>query len=202
MIRIIGKIPKKVTIACSGGVDSMVVVDFLKKGKRDISLAYFNHDTVHGKEAEHFVSTFAEKNQLPLLVGKVTSTKGRRSMEEFWRDERYKFFNKINSDYIITCHHLEDCLETWIMSACHGKTKLIPYQRGEKVYRPFLMTNKTTIDDYAKRNNVQWVEDPSNASSTYVRNHVRHNVIPQLSKVNPGIRTTIRKKLIELYKDI
>ena len=96
MIRIIGKIPKKVTIACSGGVDSMVVVDFLKKGKRDISLAYFNHDTVHGKEAERFVSTFAEKNQLPLLVGKVTSTKGRRSMEEFWRDERYKFFNKIN----------------------------------------------------------------------------------------------------------
>ena len=201
MIRLIGKIPKKVTIACSGGVDSMVVVDFLLKGKRDVSLAYFNHDTVHGKDAETFVSGYAEANNLPLLVGKVTSTKGRRSMEEFWRDERYKFLNKINSEYIITCHHLEDCLETWIMSACHGSPKLIPFQRGHKIFRPFLMTNKSTIDEYARRNQVQWVEDPSNASHVHVRNHVRHNVVPQLTKVNPGIRTTIRKKLLELYKE-
>ena len=201
MIRIIKKIPKKVTIACSGGVDSMVIVDFLKKGKRDISLAYFNHDTVHGKEAEVFVSEFAEKNSLPLLIGRTSSLKGRRSMEEFWRDERYKFLNRINSEFIITCHHLEDCLETWVMSSCHGNSKLIPYQRGEKIFRPFLMTNKTTINEYAKRNDISWIEDPSNSSLVHVRNHVRHKVIPQLSKVNPGIRTTIRKKLLELYQE-
>jgi len=202
MIRIIGKIPKQVTIACSGGVDSMVITDFLLKGRRNISLAYFNHDTVHGKEAQKFLEDFAEKQSLPLLVGSCTSIKGKRSMEEFWRDERYKFFSRIKSDFIVTCHHLEDCLETWIMGACHGQPKLIPYHRPQNVYRPFLMTNKSTILKYAEKNDLEWVEDPSNSSGKHIRNHVRLKITPEILKVNPGIRTTIRKKLVEKYRHI
>ena len=178
----------------------MVVVDFLKKGKREISLAYFNHDTMHGRSAQSFVEEYADRENVPLLVGKVTSTKGSRSMEEFWRDERYKFLNRINSDYIITCHHLDDCLETWLMSSFHGKPKLIPFHREPHIYRPFLMTNKSTIVDYARRNKVEWIEDPSNESCAYARNQTRHNIVPQVLKVNPGIRTTIYKKLLEIYK--
>ena len=129
MIKFIGKIPKQVTVACSGGLDSMVIVDFLRKGKRDVSLAYFNHDTIHGRQAEEFVRTYAEENNLTLLVGKVKNVKGKRSMEEFWREERYSFLEMIKSDFIITCHHLDDCVETWLMSSIRGKSKLIPYRR-------------------------------------------------------------------------
>ena len=89
MIRIIGKIPKRVTVACSGGVDSMVFVDFLLKGNRKVDLAYFNHDTGHSREAERFVKQYAAKNNLILTVGRVRGSKGSRSLEEFWRDERY-----------------------------------------------------------------------------------------------------------------
>ena len=199
MIRIIGKIPLNIVVACSGGVDSMVVVDFLLKGRRKVKLAYFNHDTAHSKQAEDFVKKYAQQNKLELFLGRVKGSKGRRSMEEFWRDERYAFFNKINTKFLITCHHLDDAVETWVMSAMHGTCKLIPYQRGENIYRPFLMTSKKTIKQYAERKEVNWVEDPTNVTTEYIRNHIRHSLMPGILKVNPGIRTTIRKKLIETY---
>ncbi len=200
MIRIIGKIPRKVTIACSGGIDSMVVAHFLRQSKRKVNLAYFNHDTTHSKVAEDFVTNYAEKNSLTLFKGRVRGHRGKRSLEEFWRDERYEFFNSIPSSFIITCHHLDDCVETWLMSSFHGQGKLIPYKRNNNIYRPFLMTSKKTIRDYASRKGVEWVEDPSNQKTNFMRNHVRKKVMPEVLIVNPGIRTTIRKKLIENFK--
>ena len=144
MIRVIGKIPNKVTVACSGGIDSMVFTHFLLQGRRKVDLAYFDHDTGHSKKAQQFVEEYAEKNKLNLRIGKVKGYKGSRSLEEFWRDERYDFFNRINSNYIITCHHLDDCVETWLMSSFHGLGKLIPFQRSSKIFRPFLMTEKSS----------------------------------------------------------
>ena len=199
MIRIIKKIPNKITVACSGGVDSMVFVDFLLKGKKKIELAFFNHDTLHSQKAEMFVREYSNRNNLVLHTGGVQGYKGKRSMEEFWRDERYSFFNTLQSSYIITCHHLDDCLESWVMSSMHGNPKLIPYHREPNIYRPFLMTSKRVIKKYACNKAIKWVEDPSNEQTKYIRNHTRHNVIPQILKINPGIRTTIRKKLIENY---
>ena len=191
--------PSNVVIACSGGIDSMVVTHFLQQGRRNIKLAYFNHDTLHSKRAQDFVEEFAHNNNLDLFLGRIKGTKGKRSMEEFWRDERYDFFNRINTKFLITCHHLDDAVETWVMSAMHGKCKLIPYQRGSNIFRPFLMTSKKTIKDYADRKSLEWVEDPSNSRTEYIRNHIRHSLMPGILKVNPGIRTVIRKKLIETY---
>ena len=199
MIRIINKIPPSVVIACSGGVDSMVVAHFLRQSHRRVQLAYFNHDTTHSKHAQEFVENYASDNNMDLFIGKIKGSKGKRSIEEFWRDERYDFFNRIQTDFLITCHHLDDVVETWVMSALHGRCKLIPYQRGTNIYRPFLMTTKKTIKEYAKNKNVSWIEDPTNDRTEYVRNHVRNTLMPGILKVNPGIRTTIRKKLIETY---
>tara|TARA_Y100000592_G_scaffold99611_1_gene176290 strand:+ start:185 stop:787 length:603 start_codon:yes stop_codon:yes gene_type:complete len=199
MIRIIGKIPQNVTIACSGGVDSMVFLHFLLQGKRKIKLAYFNHDTNHSLKAQKFVEKYSNDNNLELIISGVKGVKGKRSLEEFWRDERYDFFNSIRSEFIITCHHLDDCVETWLMSSIHGKPKLIPYKRGSNIFRPFLMTNKKTIKEYALKKQVSWIEDPSNSQTNFMRNHTRLNLIPQALVINPGLRTTIRKKLIETY---
>ena len=199
MIRIIGKIPPTVTVACSGGVDSMVFTHFLLQGRRKVNLAYFNHDTQHSHKAQEFVEKFAEENNLNLFIGRVKGRKGKRSLEEFWRDERYDFLQRISSDYTITCHHLDDCVETWLMSSFHGQSKLIPFQRNSNIFRPFLMTSKKSIKEYAIKKQVKWLQDPSNQKTNFMRNHVRHNVMPQVLKVNPGIRNTIRKKLIETY---
>ena len=199
MIRIIGKIPPTVTVACSGGIDSMVFVHFLLQGRRKVNLAYFNHDTQHSHKAQKFVENFAKDNNLNLFIGRVRGRKGKRSLEEFWRDERYDFLQRISSDYTITCHHLDDCVETWLMSSFHGQSKLIPFRRNENIYRPFLMTSKKVIKDYAQRKKVNWIQDPSNQKTNFMRNRVRHNIMPQVLIVNPGIRTMVRKKLIETY---
>jgi len=201
MIRIIDKIPKKVTVACSGGIDSMVFTQFLRAGRRKVKLAFFNHDTKHSNDAQKFLEEYANQNNLELVIGRVSGYKGKReSLEEFWRNERYGFFSNIDSKFIITCHHLDDCVETWLMSSFHGLGKIIPYKRGNNIYRPFLMTEKSTIKRYAQTHSVPWVEDPSNQLTNFMRNHVRKNIMPQVLKVNPGIRTTIRKKLLELYQ--
>lgn len=202
MIRIIGKIPLKVTVACSGGVSSMSAVRFLLNGERSVRLAYFNHDTHHSKESEQFVRKFAAKNNLILTVGRAKGSKGSLSLEEFWRKERYNFLDSLNERSVITCHHLDDVVETWLFSSFHGMPKMIRYKKGERIYRPFLMTEKKEIVNYAKRQKVEWIEDPSNRmTKNIMKNHIRNNVMPEVLKVNPGIKTTIRKKLIEIYKD-
>jgi len=202
MIRIIGKIPSRLTVACSGGVDSMAVVDFLLKGRRKVDIAYFNHDTAHSKAAEQFVKQYCGKNELNLVVGRVRGARGKKSFEEFWRDERYKFLESLGSKFIITAHHLDDVVETWIMASLHGTPKLIPYRRN-KIFRPFLMTEKKALIRYASEKEVEWINDPSNTNNlNFMRNLVRHEIVPHALKVNPGLRKTIRKKLIEKYQNI
>jgi len=200
VLHIIGKIPKRVTVACSGGLDSVAVVDFLLKGKRKVDLLYFNHDTLHGRKAEEFVKKLAGTRGLTLLIGRVRGTRGSRSLEEFWRDERYDFFGTVRSPFIITCHHLDDAVETWLMSSFNGSPKLIPYHRPPNIYRPFLLTKRSQLEDYAHRKNLDWIDDPSNISTAHARNYVRHQIVPHVLKINPGIRKTIKKKLIEIYR--
>lgn len=202
MFRLVGKIPPRVTVACSGGIDSMCVVDFLLKGKRTVHLAYFNHDTIHSKKAEKFVKGYAAQNNLVLTVGRVKGYKGKRSLEEFWRDERYAFLESLGSEFIITAHHLDDVVETWLMTSFHGNPSLIPYSRNNKIFRPFLATYKKEIINYADRHNVKFIEDPSNSSTKFMRNYTRHNIMPHVLKINPGIRKTIKKKLVETLGDI
>jgi tRNA(Ile)-lysidine synthetase-like protein len=202
VIHIIGKIPHRVTVACSGGIDSMAIVNFLREGKRKVTIAYFNHDTLHSRQTEEFIKEFCGKNELNLIVGRVKGDREKRSLEEFWRDERYMFLESLGGDFIITAHHLDDVVETWLMSSFHGQPKIIPYKRGKKIFRPFLLTNQRSIAEYAKSRSLEWVEDPSNKSLIYMRNFVRHKMMPDVLKVNPGIRKTIRKKVLDLYRDI
>ena len=180
----------------------MAVVNFLMEGKRKVQLAYFNHDTPHSKESESFVREYSERNNLNLIIGNVQGNREKKqSLEEYWRDERYRFLASLDSQFIITCHHLDDVVETWLFKCIHGNPGLIPYHRSSNIYRPFLMTEKREFVSYAKRREISWVEDPSNRmTKNIMRNHIRHDMMPHVLKINPGIRTTIRKKLIETYE--
>jgi len=196
-IKILGKIPNTITLACSGGPDSMVVFDFLKRSKRDITLAYFNHGTEHGQEAEEFVR--AHTFGYPLVVGGISREKNKEeSLEEYWRNERYRFFNELSGP-IITCHHLDDCIETWIFSSLHGRGRLIPRSSGN-VIRPFLLTKKADILTWAKNNSVSFATDPSNEEVLHMRNLIRHTIVPQAFKVNPGLHKTLTKLILNDYR--
>ena len=193
MIRLLGKLPLKCTVAFSGGVDSVAVADFLIRGRREVTLAFFHHGTKASDEAESFVKKFADDRSLPVIVGRLRDQRpSGLSQEEHWRNERYGFLEK-TGDVVVTAHHLDDAVETWLFTAIHGESRLIPYRRG-KVIRPFLATPKSELIAWCARRGLDWVEDSSNLDTTYMRNLIRHKIVPEALQVNPGLRTVIRKK--------
>lgn len=193
MLKLLYPLPKKLTIAFSGGVDSVAVTDFLSR-KHEVSCAFFHHDTVNSEKAFSFVTEFCKKRNLPLSVGMLTNKKHKsQSLEEFWRDERYKFLE--NFDTVVTGHHLDDVVETYVWSSMHGTGKLIPTTRNN-VVRPFLTTRKSEFVNWCLRKNIAWCDDLSNNDTKYTRNLIRHELLPIALKVNPGLHTTV-KKLVE-----
>lgn len=195
-MQLLGKIPEKVYLACSGGKDSMMLLDFLLKGRRDVFVLHFNHGTEHGKEAEHFVHEYCRENKLHASFGMYYEDK---FDEASLRNARYKSFEFFKNRPILTAHKLQDNIETWLMSSIKGTSKFIPYNR-ENIIRPMLLVSNKEIDDYCLRNNVQWIEDPSNNENNYDRNKIRNQVIPVLKEINLGIEKTFRNKCIEKYR--
>lgn len=199
MIKLATKLPNKLYIACSGGVDSMVLLDFSLRGKREIILLHVNHNTEHGKEAQEFVSAQAKKYGLELLLKKISNKKSSNSSpEEFWRNERRSFFTA-QDGIVATAHHLDDAVEWWVFSSLRGHPNLIPI-KSDNIIKPLLLTGKKEILDWAKRKNVSYINDPSNADVKYARNLIRKNIIPEALKVNPGLRTVVKKKYMDVGK--
>jgi len=199
MIKLACAIPPKITLACSAGSDSMVALDFLIRGKKQIRVAYFNHGTIHGNEAEQYLKTFCRVHNLELTVGRITKEKSQaESPEEYWRNQRLKWFHSLNTP-IATAHHLDDAVEWWIFSSLNGHSRLIPL-RNQNIFRPFLLTSKEEIKDWAQRKEVSFLEDPSNENLRYARNRIRHNLMPEILKINPGIHTVVKKRIEDQVK--
>jgi tRNA(Ile)-lysidine synthase len=193
MIKLLFPMPKQITVAFSGGVDSVAVVDFLSK-KHDVTCAFYHHGTENSNRALEFVSKFCTKRNLPMFLGVLNRDKPKdMSYEEFWREERYDYLATLGP--VITAHHLDDCVETYLWSALHGKPKVPNLIRGN-VIRPFLTTPKSELIDWCNRKDLDWCEDLSNEDERYTRNYVRKHLVPHALHVNPGLYKTV-KKIVE-----
>jgi len=184
-------------IAVSGGIDSMAALDFLRRCHA-VEVFHFNHGTKNSDAAENCVREYVSKHDLPFQIRglmKDHKPKG-QSIEDYWRQERYKWMDSLAETHLplITCHHLDDCVETWIWSSMHGTGKIIPRRRGN-IFRPFRQTRKRDFELWAHMNNVPYVEDDSNFDTRYTRNYIRHEMMPHALAVNPGIHKTIAKKV-------
>lgn len=198
MIHIQGKLPRQLYLACSGGIDSMAALDFLRRN-HEVTVLYFNHNTAHGNDAEDFVRDYCNERDIEHYIGYMplaAHKPDRMSQEEFWRTQRYAWLDQGIGPPIVTCHHLDDCVETWIWSSLNGTGKVIPYRRGN-VIRPFRTTRKRDFELWAALNNVPHIEDHSNANTDYTRNYIRHTMMPHVLKVNPGIHKVVKKKVLE-----
>ena len=193
MIRILGNIPKgEFGLACSGGVDSMAVANFLLNGGWEPNILYFNHNTEHGQLAEEFVINYCERHNLKLHVGRTDLTP-KSNKEKIWSDLRYEFFSKFDFP-VITCHHLDDCVETYLFSCLRGFQSVIPYSKGN-VIRPFLLNEKSVFYDWCLHKSVPFIEDESNLNVNFSRNRIRHNIVPEALTVNPGLKTVVKKMI-------
>lgn len=199
MIKLLGPAPSgQVYIAYSGGIDSTAAWAFFAH-TRPVTLAFFDHGTANSRCALEFIRDYHRVGDHDLVVGKISGTRPKeKSWEEWWREERYRFLSALNGT-VVTGHHLDDAVETYVWRMAHGRSDVIPYRRSNCV-RPFLLTRKNQLAELCQQRNYQWIEDASNQDLDYTRNHIRHRVIPELLKVNPGIYTVVKRKLVTAYQ--
>lgn len=186
-------------LACSGGVDSMAIADFYKRGGKKFTVAYFHHGTSQADAMEEVVLDWAVNNSNHCSLGSLKKSKpAELSPEEHWRNERYAWLHSYNLP-VVTCHHLNDVAESWLFGAMHGRPKLIAEViegSGKWLYRPFLTNTKQDLIDWCVKHQVKWFEDTSNQDVKYPRNRIRHNILPEALKINPGLLKVLKKKIL------
>lgn len=197
---------KKVLLAVSGGLDSMVLLHLFQQLHYEIGVAHCNFQLrgLESFEDQNFIQNYAEANSLPIFITQFDTQAFAQdyklSIQVAARELRYNWFYELleihNFDYVLTAHHADDNLETFIINLSRG-TGLdgltgIPEQ-NDKVIRPLLAFSRQEIEAYAKQNAIQWREDSSNASDKYLRNKIRHDVVPILKELNIDFIASFQK---------
>ncbi len=191
---------KKILIACSGGLDSVVLTYLMKELDFEIALAHCNF-SLRGKESdgdEMFVIGLAKSMDIPVFAEtfdtKKIAEEHKISTQMAARDLRYAWFAEIlkdfKYDFLLTAHHLDDDLETFFINLSRG-TGLngltgIPRQNN-KIIRPLLGFSRDEILQYAEKNNLKWREDSSNLKTDYLRNQLRLEVLSQFKNINESV---------------
>ena len=204
---------KKILLATSGGKDSMVMVYLFQQLGYTIAIAHCNFQLrgMESFEDQNFVQEYAAKNDIPVFITqfdtKAFSEDYKISTQVAARELRYNWFYELleteKFDYIGTAHHADDNLETFLINLGRG-TGLegltgIPEQ-NEKVVRPLLAFSQEEMEEYARLNNIQWREDSSNASDKYLRNKIRHHLVPMLKELNPNFLSSFHKTQMYLQE--
>ncbi len=198
---------KKIGIAISGGIDSVVLTHlfFLLK-EYTILLAHCNFH-LRDKESdldEEFVKKLGKKLNLKTHATSIKiNAKG--SIQLAARELRYRWFKELitanHFDYLITAHHADDNLETFLINLTRGSGldgfTGIPEKNGS-IIRPLLPFSREEITAFATKNHITWREDKSNATTKYVRNKIRHKVVPTLKEINPNLLTSFAKTISNL----
>ncbi|RPD96607.1 tRNA lysidine(34) synthetase TilS [Aureibaculum marinum] len=202
---------KKLLVAISGGIDSVVLTELLYKLDYNISLAHCNFQLrgLASNQDEAFVNALAGKLQLSIVTKKFNTKafakKEKLSIQLAARELRYNWFafllQEYKFDYLLTAHHADDNLETFLINLSRG-TGLdgllgIPEQNQNSI-RPLLPFSRNQIEQYAKANNITWREDSSNSETKYIRNKLRHDVIPALKEINPQFLEAFSNTILNL----
>ena len=205
---------KKLLLAISGGMDSMVLVHLFQKLNLNFALAHCNFQ-LRGAESdgdENFVAAYAKLNNIACFITKFDtsnySKENKLSTQVAARNLRYNWFNEIleqeKFDYIVTAHHADDVAETFMINLSRG-TGLdgltgIPSQNGN-IIRPMLPFSRKEIENYVLENKLKWREDSSNASDKYLRNKIRHHIIPVFKEINESFLQSFQNTLEHLNQE-
>ena len=202
---------KKLLLAISGGIDSMVLLHLFHKLEFDITVAHCNFSLrdAESDTDEDFVKSTCEALKIPYYIQKFDTKQFasdyKLSIQLAARKLRYDWFSELLSeqklDYVLTAHHLDDEIETFLINLTRG-TGLegltgIP-EKNESVIRPLLKFSREQIEVFAKENNIKWREDSSNSSNKYLRNKLRHDVVPILKELNPSFMNSFQNTLENL----
>ncbi len=204
---------RRFLLAVSGGMDSMVLFELFHQVasslKISFSVAYVHHgpsDSVDQENYRNLCQQLVQDQCLAKSVPFVTFRSGEvLKSEEAMRDFRYqKLFEVVKKDafdFLVTAHHADDLLETRILKLLRGcgPQGLVAMQVLQgALFRPLLNSSRQEIEKWAKKQNVSFVEDPSNQDSRYLRNWLRHEWLPLLDQRQKGMKTCLARSLDNL----
>ena len=187
-------------VAVSGGVDSMVLANLFIQNNLNFSIAHCNFG-LRAKESnadQEFILSWSRKNKIKCYSSKFSTTafceKSKVSIQEGARNLRYNWFNELKVihkfDYIVTAHHLDDQLETYLINSMRGtglKGLLGIPEITSNLFRPLLQILKDEILVYADINKIDFREDSSNSKNDYYRNMIRNSIIPEFKKFDDNV---------------
>jgi len=191
-------------LACSGGVDSVVLATLLHRMHQHVEILHcnFNLRGEESKRDEDFVRSLAQSMGLPCQVQsfdtKAAVLKMGKGVQEVARMLRYAWFDTViearqkqhKHVYLLTAHHADDQAETIAMNFFRGTGMAGMHGmqiKAGNLIRPLLFAKRAEILDFAESNDIAWVDDSSNMEDNYTRNHFRHHVFPQVEKIFPAV---------------
>lgn len=198
-----------VVCAVSGGADSVALLFafYLWKDKLGITLeaAHFNHH-LRGEESdrdEAFVRGLCDRYDVPLHVGSAEVKPGKKGLEAAARDTRYTFLRSLNGK-IATAHTADDNAETVLMhlirgTGLKGLGGITPIHGN--IIRPMLNVTRGDVEEFLKEWCLSHIEDSSNETDAFLRNRIRHHVMPLLTAENPRIAENLSQMALRLRED-
>ena len=198
-----------VVCAVSGGADSMALLWALyllkEEWELDVSAAHFNHN-LRGEESQRdadFVKDFCAGYGIPLHLGSGQVVAGEKGLEAAARDARYAFLQTLPGK-IATAHTADDNAETVLMHLVRG-TGLkglggITPKRGSLI-RPMLNITRQDVEDFLSEYAVSYITDSSNETDAFLRNRLRHHVMPLLKEENPKLAENLSAMALRLRAD-
>ena len=205
---------KEVTVALSGGADSMSLLYALFNLKEELGItlyaAHLNH-MIRGDEAvrdDEFVKKQCEKLGVPLFCERIDvpryAQERKLSTELAAREVRYDFLSRVSKGAVATAHTASDNLETLLFNLTRGAALKglcgIPPKRGIFI-RPLILCTREDVEEYCEKNGIHYVTDSTNLSDEYTRNKIRHKVIPVLKEINPSAEKSAVRAAAELSED-
>jgi len=202
----------RILVAVSGGLDSVVLLALLKKyAINDLAIVHCNFQ-LRGKESnadEAFVKQLAKQYGLPIFCKrfdtKTEQKKAKQSTQMIARNLRYDYFSEIlhteNYDYVAVAHHADDQIETFFInllrgSGVKGLRGMLP--KREQIIRPLLKLSRQDLERFAKKNNLEYREDTTNSDDYYLRNNIRHHLIPSLENLDKSAKASILQSMENL----
>jgi tRNA(Ile)-lysidine synthase len=212
-----------VTAALSGGIDSVVLLDLLRRvgpalGVR-LRALHVNHALSPNADLwEQFCRTHCGRREIPFQAARV-SVRGKANIEAQARSARYDAFREFGSEVIALAHNRDDQAETVLLNLLRGagvhglsgmpavrilaprsrsSAKRESAQNAVQLLRPLLAVPRADIEAYARRRRLHWIEDESNAELRFTRNFLRGNVLPLLERRFPGCRETLARSATHL----
>ena len=200
---------QRVVCAVSGGADSMALLWglYLLKDKLELDLcaAHFNHH-LRGAESdrdEAFVRDFCAGCGIPFVAGSGQVTAGEKGLEAAAREARYTFLKSLPGK-IATAHTADDNAETVLMhlvrgTGLKGLGGIAPVR--ENLIRPMLDVTRTQVLAFLEECSIPYVEDSSNSGDDFLRNRLRHHVMPLLKQENPSLPENLSAMARRLRQD-